>query len=160
MKHRHPSKLADDWTFGQRAADKVGATFGSWGFISAYIALTFVWCGGNIVLWRFDRYPYQFYTFSVSVLAILMSAIILLAAKRIAEIDRSHAENAYEHITEVNRKQDEQLTILERQMDTSIEQHERIQQHLNTQDTRFNALDARLNELIRQHGGQAHPDVI
>lgn len=126
---------SQELTFGQRAADVVSSFAGSWRFISIYMTLTAAWCGLNVltVIKHWDPYPYIFYTFSVSVLAILMSSLILLAGNRQAEVDRNHAENAYHHIDEVNAKQDDQLQILRRQLDliqsqieTATRQHTEI----------------------------------
>lgn len=123
---RHPAHLPDERTFGQRAADRVSSACGSWRFIWGYVALTTIWCGGNIGVWHFDAYPYQFYTFSVSVLAILMSSLILLAGNRQLETDRLHAENAYHHVDEINTKQDEQLAHLAALLKRGESQHQEI----------------------------------
>lgn len=159
--HRSPNEMhQDDRTFGQRAADACSAFCGSWMFIFLYIAFTVVWCVGNIFTWSFDPYPYQFYTFSVSVLAILMSALLLLAGNRQAEIDRAHAENAYRHVDEVNAKQDQQLLILQGQNEVLVHQNEvlrhqtdlAIVQHATTLATvtRMEARQVRMETLLRQ----------
>jgi uncharacterized membrane protein len=122
-------------TRGQQAADASSGFAGSWTFIFIYVGLTIGWCGFNVLAFvqHWDPYPFIFYTFSVSVLAILMSSLILLAGNRQAEVDRAHAENAYHHVDEVNGKQDEQLEILhrqlellERQVSMALEQHTEI----------------------------------
>ena len=97
---------------GQRAADAVSGLFGSWRFIIGYVLATLLWCGGNLVLFSFDRYPYQFYTFSVSVLAILMSAIILLAQNRQAEKDRARDDLEAREVDELHQMNQTQLEIL------------------------------------------------
>src|SRR5262249_37636012 len=126
-------------SFGQRAADTVSSFAGSWRFIGIYVGLTVLWCGLNVItiVQHWDPYPYIFYTFSVSVLAILMSSLILLAGNRQSEVDRAHAENAYHHVDEVNAKQDQQLQILRRQIeliqlqiDTAMNQHGEILKQL------------------------------
>lgn len=139
LRHLHPETMHEEraasLTFGQRAADTVSNFAGSWRFIGIYVALTFLWCGLNVLSFvnHWDPYPYIFYTFSVSVLAILMSSLILLAGNRQAEVDRLHAENAYRHVDEVNAKQDQQLQILfhqleliEQQINSAMEQHTEI----------------------------------
>ena len=137
--HRHPREMHEkrmqEANFGQRAADAVSNFAGSWRFIGIYISLTALWCGANVLVYirHWDPYPYIFYTFSVSVLAILMSSLILLAGNRQDEVDRAHAANAYHHVDEVNAKQDAQLQILnrqleliERQIETAMQQHQDI----------------------------------
>ncbi|MGH9553836.1 MAG: DUF1003 domain-containing protein, partial [Terriglobales bacterium] len=147
--HVPPSQLNNDRTLAQRAADWAATYAGSWKFIGAFMLLTAVWCGGNMTVINFDPYPYPFYTFSVSVLAILMSSLILLSGNRQAEIDRAHAENAYRHVDEVNQKQDEQVQILLQQNDLAEEQHESI----------LSSLDAVLTSLAASDGSstQAAP---
>jgi len=118
---KHPTELHDSITAhrttGEAAADIAAAAAGSWQFIWAYVALTLIWVAANLLLLRFDPYPFIFYTFSVSVLAILMSALILLAGNRQAQIDRAHAENAYHQIQEIDDLQTEQLILLGLQHD-------------------------------------------
>ena len=123
---RLPDHLPDNRSLGERAADTAAAAAGSWRFIWAYIALTVLWCAGNVVLWTFDRYPYQAYTFAVSVLAILMSSLILLAGNRQATIDRAHAERSFAHTDELLDLQHQQMLILQDQSATMIAQHSDI----------------------------------
>jgi uncharacterized membrane protein len=98
----HPAELPDERTIGERAADVAAAVSGSWRFILAYLGTTAAWMAANAAgLIRFDPYPFILYTCGVSVLAILMSSLILLADNRKAAVDRAHAENAYHHVEEV-----------------------------------------------------------
>jgi uncharacterized membrane protein len=144
-KHRHPKEIqlerARGSTLGKRAADWTSGFTGSWKFIFIYIGMTVGWCFFNLIAFvqHWDPYPFIFYTFSVSVLAILMSSLILLAGNRQAEVDRAHAENAYHHVDEVNAKQDQQLQILQKQLElleqqvsSAIEQHGEILSKLST----------------------------
>ena len=48
------------------------------------------------------------------------ASLILLAGNRQSEVDRAHAENAYNHVNEVNSKQDDQLRILREQNAISL----------------------------------------
>jgi uncharacterized membrane protein len=143
--HRDPVEIHTEReqgkTFGQRSADWTSGFAGSWLFIFIYIGMTLGWCGFNVlaIVRHWDPYPFIFYTFGVSVLAILMSSLILLAGNRQAEIDRAHAENSYHHVDEVNSKQDQQLQILhhqlelmERQISLAMEQHGQILSQLKT----------------------------
>jgi len=120
---RHAAHLPDQRSFGERAADVTAAATGSWTFIWAFSALTAAWLGGNVIIWRFDPYPWQAYTASVSILAILLASLILLAGNRQAKIDRDHAEAAYRHLDEILQIQHEQITILEGQSKTMLTQH-------------------------------------
>lgn len=117
-------------TVGERCADVVASFTGSWKFILGYIGFTVLWIVYNTVrfLHHFDPFPFIFYTFSVSVLAILMSAIILLSQNRQADIDRAHAENSYRHVDDINVKQDKQLKQLTNQDNTMIKQHNEMKE--------------------------------
>lgn len=132
-------RLMHDRTLGQRAADETSAFVGSWTFVGLFVGVTLAWVAVNVIslFHHFDPYPFIFYTFSVSVLAILMSSLILLAGNRQAEVDRAHAENSYHHVDEVNAKQDEQLQILREQNETlqaqnalMLSQHEELLKRL------------------------------
>lgn len=153
VQHRPPAKFAEERrTLGQRAADKSSALAGSWKFINAYMVFTVLWCVGNAAVLTFDPYPYQFYTFSVSVLAILLGSLILLAGNRQSEVDRAHAENAYNHVNEVNSKQDDQLRILREQNAISSAQHVQILKKIATiLSFRGSRTFERLNQLLDEH---------
>ena len=111
--HNHPRHIPDGRTPGQRAADRTAAIAGSWPFIWSYVLLTFLWILTNLLLWPFDPYPFILYTMAVSVLAILMSSLILLASNRQSQIDRAHAENAYHQVMELLQLQHNQMEILQ-----------------------------------------------
>lgn len=130
---RHPAHLPDERTFGQRMADRVSTASGSWPFIGGYLLITGAWMVANAAgLVRFDPYPFIAYTCGVSVLAILMSSVILLAGNRQADVDRRHAEAAFAHVDEINLKQDQQLLHLESLLKRGDRQHREILAKLET----------------------------
>ena len=114
LSHRHPRELTDARNFGVRMAAKVANGAGSWKFIISYLvfsALSYT-VGHQVGVFHFDPYPYQFYTFLVSVLAILLAQTILLFQNQQADIENKIAHNAYDQIAEIDKVQQVQIDIL------------------------------------------------
>lgn len=97
--HRHPANIArhDDRTFGQRAADSVTGSMGSWGFIWAQAAFIVVWVALNTLggVYHWDPYTFTLLNLLFSVQAAFASPLILLAQNRQTEHDRLKAEHDY-----------------------------------------------------------------
>jgi len=111
-------------SFGARLADAVAAGTGSWRFIIGYLTLTFLWCGVNLFAsFAWDKYPFIFYTFSVSVLAILMSAVILLSQNRQAQRDRARDDLEAGEVHRLMAINEQQLQILGALNDLMIDVH-------------------------------------
>lgn len=95
-KHPHV-RTGDQLTFGERAADVMRNAFGSWAFVGSFLAFMAVWMIVNTV-WLgprgWDKYPYILLNLSLSMMAGLQGALILIAAKR---ADRVAAEEALAH---------------------------------------------------------------
>jgi uncharacterized membrane protein len=75
---RHNSSL----TRGERAADRMRNTMGSWGFVAGFVVFMLVWAALNTGGIRWDPYPYILLNLFLSMLAGLQGAILLIAAKR------------------------------------------------------------------------------
>lgn len=105
----HPHVRSDSQlTFGEKAADVMRNAFGSWAFVGSFLTFMAIWMLLNTVVLHggFDRYPYILLNLSLSMMAGLQGALILIAAKR---ADRVAAEQAVAHYTETT-KIDELLT--------------------------------------------------
>ncbi len=101
--HKHPAvRSGDDLTVGERAADKLRNSMGSWGFVFA--ALTFLagWMIGNRDV-GFDPYPFILLNLILSCLAALQGAILLIAAKRADQISSELAMHDYETNVEADK---------------------------------------------------------
>ena len=101
----HPGvRSGDDLTLGERAADKLRNTMGSWGFVFGFIAVMVLWAIANSVFYLagshgkhgFDPYPYILLNLFLSMLAGLQGAILLIAAKRSDQIASQLAQHDYE----------------------------------------------------------------
>ena len=104
-------------TRGQRAADVMRNSMGSWPFVGSFIAFMLVWAAVNTLLapkgW--DPYPFILLNLFLSMLAGLQGAILLIAAKRQDAIAAALAQHDYdtnveakadiEALLEINRRQ-------------------------------------------------------
>ena len=103
--------------FGDRAADRVAAVGGSWGFIIAFIVLMAIWMGLNVSHYLgvdFDPYPFILLNLSLSTLAALQAPIILMSQNRQAKKDRITNRHDYE----VNLRTTVEILRLSRKLDT------------------------------------------
>lgn len=120
---RHPSVRArDELSFGERSADVMRNAFGSWAFVGGFLAFMAIWMVVNTAILGprgFDKYPYILLNLSLSMMAGLQGALILIAAKR---ADRVAAEQATAHyaetvkldalVTDTYSLQQQQMTML------------------------------------------------
>lgn len=84
-------------TIGQRTADWVASTMGSWQFIIIQSALLAVWVLLNITAWiqHWDPYPFILMNLVLSLQAAYAAPIIMMSQNRQAERDRLDAHNDY-----------------------------------------------------------------
>lgn len=94
--HRHPAvRSGDQLTRGERAADRLRAWMGSWGFVIGALLFLAGWMAGNRNV-GFDPYPFILLNLILSCLAALQGAILLIAAKRADQIASELALHDYE----------------------------------------------------------------
>lgn len=123
--------MEQQYTFGQRIADRVATFGGSWTFIFLY--------GGALILWmlmntfvlaymghgengsQFDPYPYILLNLMLSMTAAMQAPIIMMSQNRAAEKDRLAAEEDFK----VNLKSElmlEELIRKQRYRDSQMEE--------------------------------------
>jgi len=92
---RDPNKMYDDsLTLGQRIADGVAATMGSWRFIIIQSALLAVWLVLNIselIFRAWDPYPFILLNLALSFQAAYAAPIIMMSQNRQSAKDRMQA---------------------------------------------------------------------
>lgn len=90
---RHMASLA----FGQRLADSVATSMGSWRFIIIQTAIVAVWMILNVVAYfgRWDPYPYILLNLLFSTQAAYAAPIIMMAQNRQSQRDRAQADDDY-----------------------------------------------------------------
>ncbi|MBS1848254.1 MAG: DUF1003 domain-containing protein [Actinobacteria bacterium] len=93
---KHPAvRTGSDLTFGERAADVLRNSMGSWPFIGVSALFLATWMGFN-GKHGFDPYPFILLNLVLSCLAAMQGAIILIAQKRADQIASELAEHDYE----------------------------------------------------------------
>ena len=115
-------ELEQNWSFGERLADKIADFGGSWTFIIAFVVILLVWITLNIVglvARPFDPYPFILLNLVLSCLAALQAPISMMSQKRQEVKDRLRSENDYR----VNLKAELEIRQL----------HEKIDHILNRQ---------------------------
>lgn len=87
----------EEYSFGQRMADKIAKFAGSWGFIFSFVAVLILWMAVNILLadGAFDAYPFILLNLVLSCVAAIQAPLIMMSQNRQEEKDRRRAENDY-----------------------------------------------------------------
>ena len=102
-------------TTGQRIADKVAATMGSWKFIIIQSAILLVWIALNVTAYvqRWDPYPFILLNLALSFQAAYAAPFIMMSQNRQQDIDRRAAENDYK----INVKAELEIELLHQKLD-------------------------------------------
>ena len=102
-------------TAGQRIADTVAATMGSWRFIIIQSAILLVWIVLNVTAFiqQWDPYPFILLNLALSFQAAYAAPFIMMSQNRQQDIDRRHAENDFK----VNVKAELEIELLHQKID-------------------------------------------
>jgi len=93
---RHPGvRTEGQLTRGERAADRMRNSMGSWAFVFGALGFLAVWMGFNRHS-GFDPYPFILLNLLLSCVAALQGAILLIAAKRSDQVSSELAQHDYE----------------------------------------------------------------
>jgi uncharacterized membrane protein len=108
---KDPAKL----TLGQKIADTVAATMGSWTFIIIQSALLAVWIVLNVTAFveKWDPYPFILLNLALSFQAAYAAPFIMMAQNRQQDIDRKEAENDHK----INIKAELEIELLHQKID-------------------------------------------
>lgn len=139
--HAHPPVqdvneiLEEQATVGERAADWVVTTVGSWRFIIGQSILIAIWLVLNVVAWfhHWDPYPFILMNLVLSMQAALTAPVIMMSQNRQSTRDRLEARNDFL----INQKAEEEIRA--------------ILLHLDAQN---DALAVIYQSLAQQHNGQ------
>ena len=98
----HAAKL----TAGQRVADAVAATMGSWSFIITQSVILTLWIALNVVAWieHWDPYPFILLNLALSFQAAYAAPFIMISQNRQAERDRHQADEDFKTNVEAKRR--------------------------------------------------------
>ena len=137
IKHQHDHPPVRDLnreverrqTFADRVADDFSRLVGSWVFVLVQVSIMVIWVGLNALnlIHPWDRYPFQFLNFVLSLEAALWVSVVLMALNRMADRDRLRAQ----HDFELEVKSEEELKAL---MNHLMHQDEILLQIVNRLD--------------------------
>jgi uncharacterized membrane protein len=102
-------------TLGQRVADKVAATMGSWKFIIIQSAVLCVWIALNVTAYvqKWDPYPFILLNLALSFQAAYAAPFIMMSQNRQQDIDRKAADNDYK----INVKAELEIELVHQKLD-------------------------------------------
>jgi uncharacterized membrane protein len=130
---------AEPMTSGEKAADFVAATMGSWRFIVVQSVLLFIWVGWNSATGKaFDPYPFILLNLALSFQAAYSAPIIMMSQNRQSDIDRRRAIEDFD----VNCKAELEIETLHQKIDLLREQ----------EIARLAAAVDRLTEMLEKRG--------
>lgn len=124
-RHDHPpvrsvnDEALQSMTLGQRIADRVAVSVGSWPFIIIQSVLLCVWMGFNVYLAlmehnhpgflkAWDPYPFILLNLVLSFQAAYTGPVVMMSQNRQTEKDRLVAQSDYE----VNKKSEEEIEVI------------------------------------------------
>src|SRR6266550_5090078 len=113
--HKGLQKSAADLTVGQRIADTVAATMGSWTFIIIQSVILLIWIVLNVTAYvqQWDPYPFILLNLALSFQAAYAAPFIMMSQNRQQDIDRKEAENDHR----INVKAELEIELLHQKLD-------------------------------------------
>ncbi len=112
---RRERRAEPELSVGQKVADLVAATMGSWRFIVIQSAILIVWIALNVMGWigAWDPYPFILLNLALSFQAAYAAPFIMMSQNRQSEIDRRRAMDDYD----INVKAELEIELLHEKMD-------------------------------------------
>jgi uncharacterized membrane protein len=134
-RRQHPAKPQTGFSMGEKIADRVAATMGSWNFIIVQSGILVIWIILNITAFveHWDPYPFILLNLALSFQAAYAAPFIMMSQNRQAAIDRAAAETDYG----INAKAELEIELLHQKIDllreTEISQLVQIIKRLEAQ---------------------------
>ena len=154
IKHQHDHPPVRDLnreverrqTFADRVADDFARLVGSWVFVLVQLGIMVIWIGLNAfnLIRPWDRYPFMFLNFVLSLEAAIWVSVALMALNRIADRDRLRSQQEYE----VDVKAEEELKALMNHLMHQDEILLQIVNRLDRGDLEMKRVARRLEEMI------------
>jgi uncharacterized membrane protein len=115
LKHEGSQLAEAELTAGQRIADSVAATMGSWKFIIIQSVILLIWIILNVTAFmeQWDPYPFILLNLALSFQAAYAAPFIMMSQNRQQCIDRKAAENDYQ----INVKAELEIEALHQKID-------------------------------------------
>jgi uncharacterized membrane protein len=113
--HEAAQMAGSELTFGQRIADTVATTMGSWNFIIIQSFILLFWIVLNVTAYvrQWDPYPFILLNLALSFQAAYAAPFIMMSQNRQQDIDRKAAENDYQ----INIKAELEIELLHQKID-------------------------------------------
>jgi uncharacterized membrane protein len=110
-----PETVLAALTPGQRIADTVAATMGSWRFIIIQTTILLLWIGLNITAWinHWDPYPFILLNLALSFQAAYAAPFIMMSQNRQQDVDRAQAADDFR----INVKAELEIELLHQKLD-------------------------------------------
>jgi uncharacterized membrane protein len=123
----HPGvRSGGSLTLGERAADKMRNSMGSWFFVFGALVFLAIWMALNNNH-GFDKYPFILLNLVLSCLAALQGAILLIAAKRSDQI----AAELAQHDFDADCRSRDLLETLSKEFAVLQRQHAELHQYMD-----------------------------
>ena len=108
-------KPKSELTVGQKIADSVAATMGSWNFIIIQSGILAIWIVLNVTAFvqKWDPYPFILLNLALSFQAAYAAPFIMMAQNRQQDIDRKEAESDHQ----INIKAELEIELLHQKID-------------------------------------------
>ena len=114
-------------TFGERMADKIAASVGSWTFIISALSIIAIWIVINTILKSsFDPFPFILLNLVLSCIAAIQAPVIMMSQNRQEDKDRIKSTNDYK----VNLKSEVIIQDLHKKVDLLIENQAKMQEYI------------------------------
>jgi uncharacterized membrane protein len=110
-----PGDAGGGLTAGQRIADTVAATMGSWRFIIIQSTILFLWIVLNAAAWinHWDPYPFILLNLALSFQAAYAAPFIMMSQNRQQDVDRQQAAEDFR----INVKAELEIELLHEKLD-------------------------------------------
>jgi len=110
------AEFEQEWTFGERLADRIAAFGGSWPFLICFGVFLAAWIVTNsaVLYWRpIDPYPFILLNLVLSSLAAIQAPVIMMSQNRQEAKDRMRAQHDYQ----INLKAELEIRHLHEKLD-------------------------------------------
>ena len=109
------TKTENKFSLGDRVADRVAATMGSWTFIIIQSVLLAIWIVLNVTAFirQWDPYPFILLNLALSFQAAYAAPVIMMSQNRQAALDRADAATDYQ----INAKAELEIELLHQKID-------------------------------------------
>jgi uncharacterized membrane protein len=161
IKHQHDHPPVRDLnreverklTFAEHVADDFARLVGSWIFVVAQVGIMVVWILLNAIglIRPWDRYPFLFLNFILSLEAAIWVSIVLMALNRLADRERLRSQHDYE----LDIKSEEELKALMNHLMHQDEILLQIVNRLDRGDRELKRLTRRLEQALEAEAGGA-----